>query len=177
MSKQSSEIPVQSKNFDSSTSLLTSKFPQIADFETQTGLCENLSQNHHSLKSNTWQFGGVRGSCSFLGGSDCSSSPSPLRAVTLPLIYPVDSISKIVLNFRDRARDLLRSGISLPSVMGSGLTDVELLFRTRQPDEEWNVPGWACEVGLPELPTRQHLYKLLLMANGFCLDDVGSSQC
>jgi len=57
---ESSDIPVNSKNFDSSTSLLTSIFPQIADFEAQMALCENLSQNHHFWESNTLQFSGVR---------------------------------------------------------------------------------------------------------------------
>jgi len=76
-------------------------------------------------------------------GSDC-----PPRAFTLPLICPGDPINDMILSFRDGARDLLKSGVSLESVMGCGLTDVELLFRMRQPDDEWNVPGWACEVRL-----------------------------
>jgi hypothetical protein len=87
MSKQSSGIPVHSKNVDSDTSSLTSKFSQIEDGETKMALCENPSENYQLLESSTWQFGGVRGSWSFIGGSDCSSHPSPLRTVTLPLIY------------------------------------------------------------------------------------------
>jgi hypothetical protein len=162
MSKQSWEIPVHSQKVDSDTSSpLTCNFSQIEDGETQPNLYKSFSENYQLLKSSTWQSDGAVGSWPSLGGPDCSSSPSPLRTtLTLPLIYPGDPISEIALSCRDRARDLLRSGVPWQSVMGSGLTDVELLFRTRQPDEEWNVPGWACEVGLPESATLPHLYNL-----------------
>ncbi|KAK5281103.1 hypothetical protein LTS03_011700 [Exophiala xenobiotica] len=70
----------------------------------------------------------------------------------------------IALSFRDGARDLLKSGVPLRSVMGSGPTDVELLFRTRQPDDEYNVPGWACEVGLTESAS-QHTISAALLAD------------
>ncbi|KEF60721.1 uncharacterized protein A1O9_02282 [Exophiala aquamarina CBS 119918] len=144
-----SETPLHSKNFDSDTSSLASKVSLIEDGDTQMAWYETLSEKYQHLESSIWQFGGATGNWPFIGGSDWSSGPSPLQTVTLPLIYPGDPINEIVLSCRDRARDLLRSGVPLQSVMGSGPTDVELLFRMRQPDEEWNLPGWACEVGLP----------------------------
>ena len=121
---------------------------------------EELRQNRRFSEPYTSQLGGVNDGRSSMRGSDCSSSHSPTQGLTLPLIYPGDPMSNIALSFRDGARDLLKSGVSLRSVMGSGPTDVELLFRSRQPDDEYNVPGWACEVGLTESASVHDLYKL-----------------
>jgi hypothetical protein len=129
-------------------------------------LYENLSENYQLLESGTWQFGGVQRELLTRTRLRLFEQPLTAAKLTLSLIYPGDSINEIVLSCRDRARDLLRSGVPLQSVMRSGLTEVELLFRMRQQDEEWNVPGWACEVGLPESATLQHFYKLPFMANG-----------
>lgn len=144
MLKQS-QFSFSPTSFDSNTSLPTtrSNSSSIAQSETQTVLCQkpSVSQNPSLSESSTWPFGGSKGSRSFMPGWDCS-----LRSFTLPLIFPGDPINDMVISFRDGARDLLKSGVSLDSVMGTGLTDVELLFRLRQPDDEWNVSGWACEV-------------------------------
>ena len=140
--------------------LPTSKSPPVPDFETQMTSFGNLKQKDDFSESNTLQFGGVNGSRSLTGGSDYSGGHLPRQLLSLPLICPGDPINDIVLSFRDGARDLLTAGVSLQSVMGSGLTDVELLFRMRRPDEEWNVPGWACEVGLTNSPSLYHFYKL-----------------
>lgn len=110
------------------------------------------SQHRRFSSPSTLQAGGLYGTCSSMRNRDYMGNPSPLRAFTLPLIYPGDPVNDNVLDFRDRARGLLRSGASLCSIMGSGATDVELLFRAKQPDDEWNVPGWACEVGFTQFP-------------------------
>jgi hypothetical protein len=123
-------------------------------------LHDELSQDRRFSEPYTLQLSGVNEGRSSMRGSDCSSSLSLAQGLTLPLIYPGDPMSDIALSFRDGARDLLKSGVCLRSVMGSGPTDVEFLFRTRRPDDEYNVPGWACEVGLTESASPRHLYKL-----------------
>ncbi|KAI1619725.1 hypothetical protein EDD37DRAFT_654613 [Exophiala viscosa] len=125
----------------SNTSPPTSNSPKTSNFEMPALSYEKPNEKLRFSETNTMQINGTRGHRSFMRGSDCS-----LRAFTLPLICPGDPINEMVISFRDGARDLLKSGVSLESVMGSGLTDVELLFRLRQPDDEWNVPGWACEM-------------------------------
>ncbi|KAK5232138.1 hypothetical protein LTR47_006667 [Exophiala xenobiotica] len=142
----SSNVSVYSNSVDSGTSLPTINSPQVGDFGKQTALHDELSQNRRFSEPYTLQLSGVNDSRSSMRGSDYSSSLSPTQGLTLPLIYPGDPMSDIALSFRDGARDLLKSGVSLQSVMGSGPTDVELLFRTRRPDDEYNVPGWACEL-------------------------------
>ncbi|KAK7889947.1 hypothetical protein LTR67_008411 [Exophiala xenobiotica] len=109
-------------------------------------LHDELGQNRRFSEPYTLQLSGVNDGRSSMRRSDCSSSLSPTKGITLPLIHPSDPMSDVALSFRDGARELLKYGVSLRSVMGSGPTDVELLFRTRQPNDEYNVPGWACEL-------------------------------
>ncbi|KIW10109.1 hypothetical protein PV08_11069 [Exophiala spinifera] len=141
----SSGQPMCSADIDSGILLPTIGLAQVVDFEAELALSENQSQHRRFSLPGTLQSGGVYGGRSFMKGWDHMRNPSLLRTFTLPLIYPGDPVNDIVLAFRDKARDLLKSGASLRSIMGSGPTDVELLFRPRQSDDEWNVPNWACE--------------------------------
>jgi hypothetical protein len=133
---------------DSSAWLPTTDTQRVVNFETEMAVDQDHIPDFSLSGPKASRYGSAKHSWSMAEGMNYSSSHSPSRAYTSPLIYPGDSINDLVAASRDKARDLLQSGVSLHAVTGSGPTDVELLFRTRQPDEAWNVPGWACEVGL-----------------------------
>ncbi|RVX66726.1 hypothetical protein B0A52_08919, partial [Exophiala mesophila] len=143
--KQSSDFPIAPEVFDSVALLPTIDSAQVANFEAKMASSEHQSPHRRCSLPSTLQSDGVCGTCFYTKGWDYPCNPSPIRTFTLPSIYPGDPVNDIVIDFRDRARDLLKSGASLRTIMGFGATDVELLFRTRKPDDELTVPSWACE--------------------------------
>lgn len=70
----------------------------------------------------------------------------------IPITAPNDPLSMVCLTFRDTARTMLMQGASLDRLNAGGKMCAELLFRNRTPQDEWNIPNWACEVGQPQLP-------------------------
>ena len=55
-------------------------------------------------------------------------------------------IATLFYSFQDHAYQSIANGTSASSILGSGITDVELIFRSRTPDDPYDVCSWACEM-------------------------------
>lgn len=70
------------------------------------------------------------------------------RVYDVPLLDPQNDFSTYCLDLRNSGRRALARGISLNRLSYWGKMDCELLFRDRVAQDDWNIPNWACEVGL-----------------------------
>lgn len=68
------------------------------------------------------------------------------RVYDVPLLDPRGDFSNYCLDVRNSGRRALARGISMNRLSCWGRMDCELLFRDRVAEDDWNVPGWACEV-------------------------------
>lgn len=55
-------------------------------------------------------------------------------------------IATLFYGFQDHAFQSVTNGTPVSSILGSGIIDVELLFRSRAPEDPYDVCSWACEM-------------------------------
>ena len=55
-------------------------------------------------------------------------------------------IANLFYRFQDHAFQSIANGTPVSTILGSGIIDVELIFRDRTPDDPYDVCSWACEM-------------------------------
>ena len=55
-------------------------------------------------------------------------------------------IATLFYGFQDHAFQSIANGTPVSSILGSGIIDVELIFRSRAPEDPYDVCSWACEM-------------------------------
>jgi hypothetical protein len=71
---------------------------------------------------------------------------SPLYGIQTLVAQDETPLSKIIVGYRDAARNLISNGANPTDILGSDAIDVELFFRDRGSDDQFTVSNWACEV-------------------------------
>lgn len=73
-------------------------------------------------------------------------SPDKHRIFSLPISSPSNPLDAVCLAFLGSCQQMLIRGYSYDQLNNFGTMDCELLFRERMPNDDWNIPNWACEV-------------------------------
>ena len=61
-------------------------------------------------------------------------------------IWEDSPIANLFYRFQDHAFQSIANGTPVSSILGSGIIDVELIFRNRTPEDPYDVCSWACEM-------------------------------